>query len=326
LNRVGLEGRGESVWLAWFLYAVHTRFARIAEGRGDPIRAESLMADAELLRASVEAHCWDGAWYQRATYDDGTPLGTSTATEGIIDSLTQSWAVISGGADAARSRTAMASVMRRLVSHDDRLVRLLTPPFHETDRDPGYIRSYPPGVRENGGQYTHAAAWVGMAYSALGEGDMAEEIFRLLNPILRSRDFSGAHAYRVEPYVMAGDVYGIDPHLGRGGWTWYTGSAAWMHRLGLEGILGVHPIPEGVEIRPCIPRKWKGYEVRIRVGTDTSYRIVVRNPHGNQHGVMRMSIDGEPKDRPVVRFVDDGLDHVVEVVVGTRERESEAGP
>jgi cyclic beta-1,2-glucan synthetase len=316
LNRVGPEGRGESVWLAWFLYDVQTRFARIAERRGDQARADALRTDAERLRASAEAHCWDGAWYRRATFDDGTPLGTGDAAEGAIDSLTQSWAVLSGGADAERARKAMVSVRRHLVKPRDRLVLLLTPPFHATKRDPGYIRSYPRGVRENGGQYTHAATWVGRAFAAMGQGDSAEEIFRLLNPALRTRDPQGARLYRVEPYVLAGDVYGATPHTGRGGWTWYTGSAGWMYRLGLEDILGIQPAPGGVQMRPCIPAEWKEYEVLIRIGVNTSYRIVVRNPDGVQHGVAASKLDGQPLSDAFLPLEDDGVDHEVEVVMG----------
>jgi cyclic beta-1,2-glucan synthetase len=316
LNRVGLEGRGESVWLAWFLYAVQTRFAAVSEQRGDRRMADLLRDDAERLRHSVEAHCWDGAWYQRATFDDGTPIGTSRSAEGTIDSLTQSWAVLSGGADPERQRIAMTSVFRHLVSREDRLVLLLTPPFQDAEPDPGYIRSYPPGVRENGGQYTHAAAWVGRACAKIGDGDLAEEVFRLINPVLRTADASAASAYRVEPYVLAGDVYGAPPHVGRGGWSWYTGSAGWVYRLGLEDILGLTPVPGGVEIRPCVPRSWPEYEMRIRVGVGTTYRIVVRNPEGVHSGVAAATLDGERLERPVVRFVDDGETHEVDVLLG----------
>jgi cyclic beta-1,2-glucan synthetase len=235
LNRVGVRGRGESVWLAWFLHAVETRFSRVCELRGDTARAENLRADAEALRRVVESRCWDGAWYLRATFDDGTPMGTASASEGRIDSLTQSWAVLSGGASPERARIAMSSVEEHLIRSDERLVLLLTPPFHESLPDPGYIRSYPPGVRENGGQYTHAATWVGLAFAEMGDGDRAEEVFRLLNPILHADTSESARLYRVEPYVTAGDVYGAPPHTGRGGWTWYTGSAGWLYRLGIEG-------------------------------------------------------------------------------------------
>jgi cyclic beta-1,2-glucan synthetase len=317
LNRVGLAGRGESVWLAWFLYAVQTRFARLCERRGDVERAAKLRADAEQLRCAVEAHGWDGAWYLRATFDDGTPIGTSAASECRIDSLTQSWAVLSGGADPERARTAMRSVSEHLVRRDERLVLLLTPPFHDSLPDPGYIRAYPPGVRENGGQYTHAATWVGLAFAAMGDGDGAEEIFRLLNPILHAAGRDSAHLYRVEPYVTAGDVYGAPPHVGRGGWTWYTGSAGWLYRFGMEGILGLRPAPGGLEINPCIPRLWPGYEATVRVGRRTRYEVVVRNPEGVSVGVRSIRLDGHPVDSRLIELDDDAREHEVEVILGS---------
>jgi cyclic beta-1,2-glucan synthetase len=316
LNRVGIAGRGESVWLAWFLYAVQTRFARLCERRGDVERAARLRADAEQLRCAVEAHGWDGAWYLRAIFDDGTPIGTSAATECRIDSLTQSWAVLSGGADTERARTAMRSVSEHLVQRDDRLVLLLTPPFHDSQPDPGYIRAYPPGVRENGGQYTHAATWVGLAFAAMGDGDGAEEIFRLLNPILHAAGPDSARLYRVEPYVTAGDVYGAPPHTGRGGWTWYTGSAGWLYRLGMEGILGLRPAPGGLEINPCIPHLWPGYEAIVRVGPRTRYKVVVRNPERVSSGVHSVRLDGRPLDGSWLQLDDDAREHEVEVVLG----------
>jgi cyclic beta-1,2-glucan synthetase len=317
LNRVGLAGRGESVWLSWFLYAIQTRFARLCDLHGDTARGSSLRAEAEKLRSSVEAHCWDGAWYLRATFDDGTPIGTSAAEEGRIDSLTQSWAVLSGGADPERARTAMRSVWEHLVREEDRLVLLLTPPFHDSLPDPGYIRSYPPGVRENGGQYTHAATWVGLAYTAMGDGDRAEEIFRLLNPILHAVDPDSTRLYRVEPYVTAGDVYGAPPHTGRGGWTWYTGSAGWLHRLGMEGILGLRPAPGGLEIKPCIPCHWEGFEATVRVGRRTRYHVSVRNPDRVSTGVRSVDLDGRSLHTSVIQLDDDGREHEVEVVLGS---------
>jgi cellobiose phosphorylase len=327
LNRVGLGGHGESVWLAWFLYHVEVRFARVAELRGDRAGAEHLRADAEQLRSAVEEHAWDGEWYLRATFDDGTPIGSAGSPEARIDSLTQSWAVISGGADEERARAAMRAVSRELIRKDDRLVLLLTPPFHAMVKDPGYIRSYPPGVRENGGQYTHAAAWVGYAFAAMEDGDRAEEVFRLLNPILHSTDPSKAGLYRVEPYVTAGDVYGASPNTGRGGWTWYTGSAGWLYRLGMEAVLGLRPAPGGLHICPCIPRAWESYEARVRVGADTVYHIGVRNPHGVCTGEVTIRVDGEGIEGAVLPLRDDGVEHEVDVVLGGVEGDpSGAGP
>jgi cyclic beta-1,2-glucan synthetase len=210
----------------------------------------------------------------------------------------------------------MRSVSEHLVQRDDRLVLLLTPPFHDSQPDPGYIRAYPPGVRENGGQYTHAATWVGLAFAAMGDGDGAEEIFRLLNPILHAAGPDSARLYRVEPYVTAGDVYGAPPHTGRGGWTWYTGSAGWLYRLGMEGILGLRPAPGGLEINPCIPHLWPGYEAIVRVGPRTRYKVVVRNPERVSSGVHSVRLDGRPLDGSWLQLDDDAREHEVEVVLG----------
>ncbi len=210
----------------------------------------------------------------------------------------------------------MASVLDRLVRPSDRLVLLLTPPFHDIEPDPGYIRSYPPGVRENGGQYTHAATWVGLALARLGAGDEAMEIFRLLSPARHSVDEESARLYRVEPYVVPGDVYGAQPWIGRGGWTWYTGSAAWLYRLGMEGILGIQPVPGGIRIRPCIPADWRSYEVSLGVGGATEYRVLVRNPHGARSGVASIRLDGSPVDGDTVQLDEDGVTHRVEVTLG----------
>ncbi|HEU4455185.1 MAG TPA: protein ndvB, partial [Longimicrobium sp.] len=253
MDRVGAGGEGESVWLGWFLYAVLLRFAPLCAGRGDGARARRFRERAEALRAAVETAGWDGGWYRRAWFDDGTPLGSSESTEGKIDSLTQSWAVLSGGAAPERARAAMEAVAARLVREADRLVLLLDPPFDRSDPSPGYIRAYPPGVRENGGQYTHAAVWAAWAFAALGDGERAESIFRLLNPVLRVGGPAEAERYRVEPYVVPADVYGVAPHAGRGGWTWYTGSAAWLWRLGVEAILGIRRRGGALEVDPCIP-------------------------------------------------------------------------
>ena len=315
MDQVGARGKGESVWLGWFLYATLLRFAPLSRRMGEEEDARALEASAAEVRAAVEEAGWDGRWYRRAYFDDGTPLGSATGREGRIDSLTQSWAVLSGGAELDRARTAMDSVQRELVRAQDRLVLLLTPPFDRALPTPGYIRAYPPGVRENGGQYTHAAAWLVLALAALGEGDGAESMFRLLNPILRVRDRAAAERYRVEPYVIAADVYSAPPHTGRGGWTWYTGSAAWLYRAGLEGILGVRPAPAGLVIDPCIPRTWPGFEVRYQRGA-TAWVIRVRNPEGVSPGVVSRELDGEPVEGELIPLREDGREHTVEVVLG----------
>jgi cyclic beta-1,2-glucan synthetase len=295
LNRVGIEGRGESVWLGWFLHAALVGFAPLCERRGDREKAELLRQQAEMLRRAVESRAWDGDWYRRAYYDEGAPLGSASNREARIDSISQSWAVLSGAADPARAARAMRAVLEHLVRAGDGvnpdLVCLFWPPFDRTQRDPGYIKGYPPGIRENGGQYSHAAAWVGWALAELGEGDRAHAVFRMLNPVERSDSPAGAALYRVEPYATAADIYSSPPHTGRGGWTWYTGSAGWTYRLGVEAILGLRREGAKLRIDPCVPKKWPGYEVTYRYGASV-YRIRVENPAGVSRGVESLTLDG----------------------------------
>ncbi len=321
-NRVGVEGRGESVWLGWFLYATWLRFAPLCETRGDVDVARRYREQAEALRVILEKAAWDdegGAWYRRAYYDDGTPLGSAANEECQIDSLAQSWALLSGAADQERAAQAMEAVHERLVQPDDRLIRLFTPPFDETPRDPGYVKGYPPGVRENGGQYTHAALWAVWAFTELGQGDRAEALFRMLNPIYHADSAEKIARYRVEPYVVAADVYSVEPHVGRGGWTWYTGSACWMYRLGIEAILGVRREGDSLCIDPCIPRHWDGYTVTYRdaaVGEHTIYRIRVENPQRVSRGVARVTLDGEVLPGRAIPLAGDGRQHEVLVTLG----------
>src|SRR6185369_10765752 len=237
MDQVGARGRGESVWLAFFRYDVLRRFAGLAHARGERAFAQSCLSEAEVLRGNIELHGWDGEWYRRAYFDDGTPLGSAGNAECRIDSIAQSWGVISGAAERARGARAMAAVEKYLVRRPEGLVLLFTPPFDQATPDPGYIKGYPPGIRENGGQYTHAAIWSVLAFAALGDGDKAGELFSLLNPINHASSRAGVYRYKVEPYVVAADVYAEPPHVGRGGWTWYTGSAGWMYRAGIEWIL-----------------------------------------------------------------------------------------
>ncbi len=271
---------------------------------------------AASLQASLEAEAWDGEWYRRAFFDDGTPLGSAANDECRIDSIAQSWAVISGAGDPERARRAMESVEQRLVRRDDRLVLLFSPPFDTTPLDPGYVKGYLPGVRENGGQYTHAAIWTAVAFAMLGEGDKAVDLFNLLNPIHHAGDRSAVDVYKVEPYAVAADVYSEPPHVGRGGWTWYTGAAAWLYRLGLEWILGFQKQGSALRIDPCIPKDWKHFEIAYRHG-GTLYRITVENPIGVCRGVSSVSLDGTrlPADA-LVPLADDGREHLVEVVLG----------
>ncbi len=316
MNRVGREGRGESVWLGWFLHVNLREFARIAERREEKTRAGHWRKQAESLAASLDNEAWDGEWYKRAFFDDGTPLGSAENDECQIDSIAQSWAVLSGAGDEGRARQAMDSVARRLVRQEDRLLLLFSPPFDETHLDPGYIKGYLPGIRENGGQYTHAAIWSVMAFAQLGDGDKSYDLFSLLNPIHHASRRASAHRYKVEPYAVAADIYSAPAHVGRGGWTWYTGSAAWLYRAGLESILGFRKRGSTVSIDPCIPREWKRFEIVYHHGT-TLYRIEVENPNAVCRGVSSVSLDGTPLPAAaLVPLSDDGLEHRIHVVLG----------
>ena len=328
MNRVGRLGQGESVWMGWFLHPLLGGFARLAEARGEAARAAAWRRHAADLQAALEREAWDGAWYLRAWFDDGTPVGSAAGAECRIDSIAQSWAVLSGAALPERAARAMAAVDELLVRRADRLVLLFTPPFdqalHEAPPDqipldPGYIRGYLPGVRENGGQYTHAGVWCVLAFAALGDGDKAAELFALLNPLNHTRTRAGIHRYKVEPYVMAGDVYAEPGHLGRGGWTWYTGSAGWMYRAGVEGILGLRRRGAVLSIDPVIPRAWPSYEMVLRHGA-ARYTIAVENPDGATRGVALAELDGAPVPVPAggaaeFPLADEG-EHRIRVVLG----------
>jgi cyclic beta-1,2-glucan synthetase len=315
-NRVGKEGRGESVWLGWFLHAALTRFAPLAEAHGDAARAEELRRRAAALKTAIEAQAWDGDWYLRAFYDDGTPLGSARDQECRIDSIAQSWAVLSGAGDRVRVERAMVAVNEYLVRREDGQVLLFTPPFDRTPKDPGYIKGYLPGIRENGGQYTHAAAWVVMAFASLGNGDLAGELLGLLNPIAPTSSRAGLHRYKVEPYVTAGDVYSVEPLAGRGGWTWYTGSAGWMYRATTESVLGLRVEADRLRIDPCIPRRWPKFEIDFRDDGNTFYAISVENPHGVCRGVAEVSIDGKILPAGEIPRLRDGARHAVRVLLG----------
>ena len=317
MNRVGEEGRGESVWLGWFLYATLASFAPIAERRGEKARADAWRSHMAALRQALEHDGWDGDWYRRAFFDDGTPLGSASNTECRIDSIAQSWSVLSGAADPGHARQAMAAVDQHLIRRGDGLVSLFTPPFDHSDLDPGYVKGYVPGIRENGGQYTHGAIWSAIAFAELGDGDRAGELFSLLNPINHTSTRAGALRYKVEPYVMTADVYSEPPHIGRGGWTWYTGSAGWMYQAGLEAILGFRLRGTSLTIEPCIPRSWPGYEIDFRYHS-ARYEIVVENPNGVSRGVRSVELDelALPAGNLAVPLADDGRTHRVRVVLG----------
>jgi cyclic beta-1,2-glucan synthetase len=318
MNRVGEMGRGESVWLGWFLHATLTAFAPLARARHQPARETLWLAHAAALQKSLEQEAWDGEWYRRAYFDDGTPLGSSSNTECRIDSIAQSWGVISGAADPTRASSAMSAVDRLLVRRDTGLALLFTPPFDRTAQDPGYIKGYPPGIRENGGQYTHAATWSVIAYALLGQGNNAWELFSLLNPINHTSTRADVHRYKVEPYVVAADVYSVAPHAGRGGWTWYTGSAGWMYRAGLEGILGFRVRGTSLYLNPCIPEKWPRFEIVFK-HRSSRYEIMIDNPLGRCCGVARAELDGEmlPSSLQIrIPLVDDGRNHQLRLILG----------
>jgi cyclic beta-1,2-glucan synthetase len=312
MSRVGVEGRGESVWLGWFLATTLRNFAPHAESRGDGATAMEFRRLATAYIAAVEAHGWDGEWYRRAYYDDGTPLGSAGNAECRIDSIAQSWSVISGAGRPERQAQAMRSLEKHLVDEEHRLLLLLTPPFDKTAQDPGYIKGYLPGVRENGAQYTHAALWVVLASALRGDGDRAFELFQMLNPLTHSRTPTEVAAYRVEPYVVAADVYTATRQVGRGGWTWYTGSASWMYRVGLENILGFTKTGQSLQLRPCIPAQWREYGISYRHGR-SQYDIAVTNPDGVSGGLVAVTLDGKLLDQPTIPLVDDGTRHTVMV-------------
>ncbi|NRP21296.1 Cellobiose phosphorylase [Ensifer adhaerens] len=315
MNRVGAEGKGESVWNGWFFLTVLGSFAAIAKVMGDKDRVAWCTGAAEALRVSLERHAWDGSWYRRAYFDDGTPLGSSLNDECQIDAIPQAWAVISGAADTERASMAMRAVWQRLVRTESKLIQLFDPPFDKGALQPGYIKGYVPGIRENGGQYTHAATWVALATALLGDGDRAFQLWSMLNPINHSLSPEDAERYMVEPYVVSADVYGAPPHTGRGGWTWYTGSAAWMYRVGLEAILGIRRQGNRLFVKPCIPTEWSTYEVDFRHGRSI-YRIKVRNDAKSGEGSYALTLDGKSVGDLSVPLVDDGRDHNIHLVVG----------
>jgi cyclic beta-1,2-glucan synthetase len=317
MNRVGAGGVGESVWLGWLLYAALHAFAPLAERRGLADRADHWREQAETLLESLERDGWDGDWYRRGFFDDGSPLGSQVCAQCRIDQIAQSWAVLSGGAEFGRGLKAMAAVERHLVRGGDRLALLFTPPFDHGLPDPGYIQAYPPGIRENGGQYTHAALWSVMAFAALGEGDRAAGLFSLLNPINHARTRAEVLCYKVEPYVVAADVYAHPSHLGRGGWTWYSGSSGWMQRAGLESILGVRLAAGSLYLDPCLPKDWRRVDLTLRYGA-ARYEILVDNREGIGRGVVFAALDGrEVVVRPLqLVLVNDGAPHRLDVRIG----------
>jgi cyclic beta-1,2-glucan synthetase len=314
MNRVGHEGHGESVWLGWFLVFVLNEFAPLCERRNRNDLAKRFRDEARFLNGMLELS-WDGGWYRRAYFDDGTPLGSVQNEECKLDSLTQSWAVLSNAAEPRRAERAMDAVRAHLVRRDAQIVLLLTPPFDRMAHDPGYIKGYLPGVRENGGQYTHAALWTVLALARLGLGDDAMELFHMLNPINHMRSADHVERYRVEPYAVAADVYAHPMHVGRGGWTWYTGSAGWMYQTAIEGLLGLRREAATFRVDPSIPAMWREYTIEWRID-QTVYRIVVTNPEHRCRGVQSAEMDGVPVDPRAIPLRQDGGTHHVAVVLG----------
>jgi cellobiose phosphorylase len=306
MNLVGQAGKGESVWLGWFLYDNLQQFSALARIKEDFIFADFCLEQANVLRQNIEMHAWDGAWYKRAFFDDGTPLGSSENQECQIDSISQSWAVISKGGEATRALQALESVNQRLVKRDTKIIQLLDPPFDKSNLEPGYIKGYVPGVRENGGQYTHAAIWTSMAFAMVGNQQRAWELYSMLNPVHRGSQPQSMQTYKVEPYVLSADIYGAPPHVGRGGWTWYTGAAGWMYRLTIETLLGLHLEVDQLRITPCIPAEWQTYKIHYRF-RDTSYHITItRVSQSDNH-----QSESLPKSEFIIPLVNDFEEHIV---------------
>lgn len=322
MNRIGREGRGESVWLGFFLHHVLDNFLPICERRGDRPRCDAYRDHRARLATALNEAGWDGSWYRRAYYDDGTPLGSSQNDECRIDALAQAWAVISGVASPERASSAMGALERELVSERDGLIRLLTPPFADTPKDPGYIKGYVAGVRENGGQYTHAACWVIRAFAEHGDHDRAARLLEMILPITRAKTREAADTYKVEPYVIAADVYGEPPHVGRGGWTWYTGSAGWLFRVAVESILGLHIVAgDRIAIRPRIPDHWPAFQIDYRTPAGATIRIRVENPSHRARRIVAADLDGQPLPPGTAAAgvpIPGRGDHALRIVLGDR--------
>ena len=311
MNLVGARGQGESVWLGFFLFSVLTQFGTLAQQHGDAAFAQRCGAESVRLRAALEQSAWDGEWYRRGWFDDGSPLGTSGNAECRIDSIAQSWSILSGAGDALRARQAMDAVDAQLVHRDAALIQLLDPPFDRSDPSPGYIQGYVRGVRENGGQYTHAAVWAAMAFAALGDAKRAWELFTMINPVNHADSPKAIAIYQTEPYVIASDVYALPPHTGRGGWTWYTGSAGWMLRFILESLLGLNVESDRLRIAPCFPAHWTSFQVNYR-HRQSLYRIKVLQSAAAYDGPV-LTVDGVELPGAAIPLIDDGCEHTAVV-------------
>jgi cellobiose phosphorylase len=322
MNLVGILGKGESVWLGFFLHKVLLDFVGLALQHGDADVATHCRQEAARLQRNLDLHGWDGDWYRRAYFDDGTALGSIANSECVIDSIAQSWSVLSGAGVPERSQRAMNALYQRLVRRADGLVQLLDPPFDKSPLNPGYIKGYVPGVRENGGQYTHAAIWAAMAFAVQGDSTRAWELLALINPVNHGISSKGLAVYKAEPYVVAADVYAIAPHTGRGGWTWYTGSASWLYRLMLESLLGLQREGKQLRIAPCIPPHWSGYSLYYRYGS-TQYHITITQSISAETAASTLiRLDGVACGKQGILLQDDQLPHRVEVAITRTARDN----
>ena len=314
MNLVGVEGKGESVWLGWFIIDVLQGMIELSNALEKRALAQSYSEQKETLRKCIEKEAWDGSWYLRGRFDDGSPLGSAQSEEAQIDSLPQSWAWLSGAADPQRAELALESAWQRLVLQKEQIVILFDPPFDRSPVSPGYISGYPPGVRENGGQYTHGALWFAMAMARKGDGERAVQMLKMINPIEHSSDPAKARHYGIEPYVVAADIYRLRDKPGKGGWSWYTGSAAWMYRAWIEEILGLKRRGDSLIIDPVIPVSWPGFSVKCRFEA-AEYRIVIENPDRVGKGVVSVELDGELIRGNRISLVGEG-EHDVQVRMG----------
>jgi cyclic beta-1,2-glucan synthetase len=311
MDMVGKDGKGESIWLGFFLYAVLIDFADIAQKRSDSTFAEKCRKEAKQLQTNIEQNGWDGNWYRRAYFDDGTPLGSAVNSECQIDSIAQSWSVLSGAGNSTHTKIALESADKRLVRTDSKLIQLLDPPFDTSELDPGYIKGYVPGVRENGGQYTHAAIWMIMAYAKLGNAQRAWELLKMINPVNHANSEKKVSVYKVEPYVVAADLYSNSPNSGRGGWTWYTGSSGWMYQLIIEWLLGLKPEGSRLRFAPCVPPDWDSYII-VYWFLNTRYHITMIQQQ-KKSTEMSIELDEVKQNGNSIELADDGLDHKVTV-------------
>jgi cellobiose phosphorylase len=311
MDKVGNEGKGESVWLAFFLYDILMQFEKIALLKNDQAFAEKCKQEAEKLKINIREHAWDGEWYRRAYFDNGMPLGSHENEECKIDSIAQSWSVLSKAGDDDRIITAMKSADEHLVRKEDGLIQLFNPPFDKSDMNPGYIKGYVPGVRENGGQYTHAAIWLVMAFAATGNRKRTWELLQMINPVNRGSNEEKIAIYKTEPYVIAADVYAEPLHKGRGGWTWYTGSAGWMYQLITDSFIGLKREGDTLRFTPCIPEEWKNFEVNYRF-QDTIYHIQF-DQLASEEKNMKIFLDETIQENNIISLINDGKTHEVKI-------------